>query len=79
MIRSLAISSFKAFSLSTAAEPAIPLRALTVLVGPNGAGKSTILQAIAMLGWLSRGPAKGTSSRCCGSSSARAQRSRVRS
>lgn len=52
MLKSLTISSFKAFSEKPVT---VPLRPFTVLVGPNGAGKSTILQAIELMGSLAKG------------------------
>ena len=56
MIQRLWIQSFKAFGGPRPDAAGIPLQPFTVLVGPNGSGKSTILQAIDLLGWISRGP-----------------------
>ncbi len=61
VLRSLSISSFKAFgergpkSGTGRTSRKINLGPLTVLAGPNGAGKSTILQALDILGALVRG------------------------
>jgi predicted ATPase len=59
---SLAIDSFKAFGAtatkktpkSRSASPPIELRPLTVFAGPNGVGKTTILQALDVLGAVTR-------------------------
>ena len=54
VLRSITITSFKAFGESKARH-VIPVMPLTVFAGPNGAGKSTILQALDILGALVRG------------------------
>ncbi|HEY4244174.1 MAG TPA: AAA family ATPase [Kofleriaceae bacterium] len=51
MLESLTLTAFKAYGEETT----IPFRPFTMLAGPNGAGKSTILQAIDLLGGITRG------------------------
>lgn len=52
MLKSLAIRQFKAFGDT---ETVVPLESFTLIAGQNGAGKTSILQAIELLGALTRG------------------------
>ena len=51
MLKSIDIRAFKAFGHAQT----VPLSPFTLIVGPNGAGKTSVLQAIELLGMLTRG------------------------